>query len=388
MSDYPLIDNDKALESLVETLLEVDRYAVDTEFHRERTYYPKLALVQISWQGGLVLIDPLAVDIAPLAAVLETDAVAVMHASSQDMEVLDRACGTVPRRLFDTQIAAGFIGMRSPSLAALHDQLLGIRLPKGDRLTDWLQRPLADGQLKYAAGDVEHLLDIHSVLLDRLTSLDRLGWAEAECEIMRLRNTDAREPDEAWRRIKEARALRGKAQASARGVAGWREMKARTVDQPPRYILSDLAVVSLAQKCPKSDEDFKGVRGLDERQLKPEDRTALLASVADSLDRPMPESEARPARNPDRDLRPAVALVAAWLSQYAADRKLDPALVGSRSDLEALLRGDSDARLSVGWRADLVGEPIKRLVAGEASLAFDGEGRLLLEGRSGTSLEL
>lgn len=386
--EYPLIDSAERLDDLIDELLDVDRYAVDTEFHRERTYYPKLALVQIAWGDELTLVDPLAVDIAPLEKVLTSEATAVMHASGQDMEVLDRACGTVPTRLFDTQVAAGFVGMRSPSLAALHDQLLGVRLPKGDRLTDWLQRPLEDRQLRYAAGDVEHLLAIHSSLTDRLEDLDRLDWALAECELVRQRNHGAREPDEAWRRIKEARALRGKAQAAARGVASWRESKAQAIDQPPRYVLSDLAVVALAQRVPAASDDFKGVRGLDERQLKEEDRAAVLDAVASSLDRPMPTAESRPNRVPDRDLRPAVALIAAWLSQYASDRKLDPALVGSRADLEALLRGDEEARLASGWRADLVGKQIRRLVDGDGALAFDGEGRLVLEARSHTEVDL
>jgi len=388
MTAFPLIDSAEALDDVIDSLLAADRYAVDTEFHRERTYYPKLALVQIAWEGGLVLIDPLAVDIAPLAKVLESDAVAVMHASGQDLEVLDRACGTVPTTLFDTQVAAGFVGMRSPSLAALHDQLLGVRLPKGDRLTDWLQRPLEDRQLRYAAGDVEHLLAIHTALIDRLDELERLAWALAECDLVRLRNHGARLPEEAWRRIKEARALRGKAQAAARGVASWREAKAQTIDQPPRYVLSDLAVVALAQRVPSGPGDFKGVRGLDERQLKDDDRTALLDAVADSLARPMPAAENRPNRVPDRDLRPAVALIAAWLGQYSADRKLDPALVGSRADLEALLRGDTDARLATGWRADLVGRQIRSLVEGGAALAFDGDRRLVLEARSHEEVDL
>jgi len=388
MTDFPLIDSEAGLAELVDVLLGVDRYAVDTEFHRERTYYPKLALVQIAWEDQLTLVDPLAVDIAPLAKVLASDATAVMHASGQDLEVLERACGTVPTSLFDTQVAAGFVGMRSPSLAALHDQLLGVRLPKGDRLTDWLQRPLEDRQLRYAAGDVEHLLAIHTSLVDRLEGLERLDWAVAECELVRQRNHGAREPDEAWRRIKEARALRGKAQAAARGVASWREAKAQAIDQPPRYVLSDLAVVALAQRVPSGANDFKGVRGLDERQLKDDDRTAVLEAVAESLDRPMPTAESRPNRVPDRDLRPAVALIAAWLGQYASDRKLDPALVGSRADLEALLRGDDEARLASGWRSELVGRQIRRLVDGDGALAFDGAGRLVLEARSHQEVDL
>ena len=162
------------LEAIVPEMLDQPTYAVDTEFHRERTYYPRVALVQINWGTGMALIDPLAVSLEPLAAVLDGPGLAVMHASSQDLEVMTRACGTLPGRLFDTQIAAGFTGLRSPSLAALHDKLLGIRLPKGDRLTDWLRRPLTETQLEYAASDVSHLLEIHR-LLDETVRRER-GW--------------------------------------------------------------------------------------------------------------------------------------------------------------------------------------------------------------------
>lgn len=385
-TEYQLVDTQAVFDEILDELSRVDRYAVDTEFHRERTYYPRLALVQIGWADEVVVVDPLAVDISGLRSILEGPATAVMHACGQDLEVLARACDAIPARIFDTQVAAGFIGMRSPSLASLHDQLLGVRLPKGDRLTDWFQRPLADGQLRYAAGDVDNLLAIHTVLLERLEELGRTQWANDECEIVRNRDLSPRAPEDAWRRIKEARSLRGKAMGSARGIAAWRERRAQSLDQPPRYILSDLAVVSLAQRLPKTVDSFSGIRGLDERQLKEPDRLDIIASIEESLAQPVQRAESRQSSEVDRDLRPAVSLVAAWLSQFAADERLDPALVGSRADIESLLRGDQGARLSSGWRRDLAGERIEALVGGRGALAFDGRGRLVLESRSGESL--
>lgn len=388
MSGYPLLTEPDEVAELVTTLLGEPQYAVDTEFHRERTYFPRLALVQIAWSGGLVLIDPLAVDIAPLEEVMASDAVAVMHASSQDLEVLERACNRIPARMFDTQVAAGFVGMRSPSLASLHDQLLGIRLPKGDRLTDWLQRPLEDRQLAYAAGDVEHLLAIADELRSQLTEKGRLGWAEDECELLRAKGGSTRDPDSAWRRIKEARSLRGSAQKAAWAIAAWRERRAMELDQPPRYVLSDLAVVAMAQRPPKDDNGFKRIRGLDERHLKADDRAELITALATARDAVLPTPAPPRNRDSDADLRPAVTLVAAWLAQFSNDRALDPALVGSRADIEELLRGTDDARLDHGWRRRLVGEPIRRLVDGEVSLAFDGRGRLALEERSHRPFEV
>ena len=145
------------------------RLAIDTEFHRERTYFPKVALIQVGWSSGVALVDPLNVDVSPLRSVLESEVLIVMHAAGQDLEVMDRICGMMPRRLFDTQLAAGFLGMSSPSLSSLHERELGLRLPKSDRLTDWLVRPLSTSQQNYAASDVAHLLEIHELQVVQLT---------------------------------------------------------------------------------------------------------------------------------------------------------------------------------------------------------------------------
>ncbi|MGZ4708868.1 MAG: ribonuclease D, partial [Acidimicrobiales bacterium] len=291
-------------------------------------------------------------------------------------------CGTVPSRLFDTQIAAGFVGMSMPSLASLYEKVLGIRVGKGDRLTDWLARPLNEGQLSYAAGDVEHLLDVYDRLVADLGARGRLEWAMAECEDARIRDRGARDPEEAWRRVKEIRQLRGPARRVAQSVAGWRERRAAEVDQPVRRVLPDLALVGVAQRQPKSTADLRKIRGLDDRHLRGNQADAVIAAVKEGLARPSAPAEESESRELDRELRPAVALVSAWVSQLGRNLEIDTTLLGTRGDIEALLRKDGDARLATGWRAELVGEPIRRLVDGEAALAFDGHGGLLLEARS------
>jgi ribonuclease D len=382
VGDHHLIDSPDGLDDVVRQLSNQDVYALDTEFHRERTYFPKLALVQIAWRGGLVLIDPIAIDLAPLAAVLDSDSVAVIHAADQDLEVLELACGRVPRILFDTQIAAGFVGMNSPSLATLYERVLGVRVPKADRLSDWLARPLGETQLDYAASDVAHLLDVYDDLTRQLEGRGRLGWASDECENVRARSRGARDPYDAWRRIKEARQLKGRPLAVAREVGAWREQRAARLDIPPRYVMPDMAVVTIAQRPPRSIDALRKVRGLDDRHLRGRQAEELLAAVQTALDNPTARRDDQPPRDLDRELRPAVGLVAAWVSQLARNLEIDTALLATRSDLEALLRGDTDARLASGWRSDLVGEPVRRLVEGEAALAFNGKGELVLEERS------
>jgi len=376
--DYSLLTEQAAFDSLLGTLKGEERIAVDTEFHRERTYFPKVALVQIAWPDGLALIDPLAVDLTPLAELLASDTLWVMHAAGQDLEVFQRACGTAPRRLFDTQLAAGFIGLSSPSLSALHEHQLGFHLSKGDRLTDWLARPLTASQLSYAASDVAHLLEIHDLLVAELGDRGRLDWAATECGEMLERERDRRQPEDAWHRIKEARHLRGGARDVARSVAAWRERRAAEVDIPLRHVLSDLAVVAIAQRAPTTPEALKKVRGLDGRHFKGAVADGILRAVADVGDLPaLPEDEGRPTAA-RRDLRAAVTLVSAWVGQLARDLAIDPVLVGTRSDIEAMVRGDADARMQTGWRHDLVGGPVDELLSGRAALAFDGRGELIL----------
>jgi ribonuclease D len=379
---YRYVSTESQLEDVIAALGDQSAYALDTEFHREKTYFPKLALVQLAWGDDLVIVDPLAVDLSPFKSVLESASTAVIHAADQDLEVLLLACGALPTVLFDTQIAAGFVGMSTPSLATLYERFLGVRVGKGDRLTDWLQRPLTDDQLNYAATDVVHLLEIHAMLTEDLLSRGRLQWALDECENQRLRSRGQRDPQEAYRRIKEARQLRGKARSVAQSVAGWRERRAAELDIPVRYVISDIAVLGIAQRPPRSRRDLEKIRGFD-RGLRDDVVVQLLDVVGRALDAPDPAPTEVVVSIPlDRDLRPAVALISAWVSQMARDLEIDSTLLATRGDLEALLGEAPDARLREGWRTQLVGDPIRRLVSGEVAVAFAGDGELVIEERS------
>ena len=382
MGNYRYVDSDAGLRAAVIALSGEPRYALDTEFHRERTYRPEAALIQIAWPGDLVLIDPLAVDVGPLSEVLAGDGLMVAHAAGQDLEVLEICCGVVPARIFDTQIAAGFLGRGTPALSSLYESEIGWRPPKADRLTDWLVRPLKTSQLEYAASDVMHLLEIHDRLSARLAELGRVGWAEAEFDLLLERSRSTQRPEDAWTRLKEVRHLRRRDLPVVRAVAMWREQRASRVNQPVRHVLPDMAVVSIARAAPRTTEDLASVRGVGEGVARGRLGSAILKAVADGLAsdwRPPPASRRR-SDHADR-LRPAVGLVTSWVGQLARERMIEPSLLATRADIEALIRGDPDARLAKGWRSDMVGEPIRRLVEGEAALAFD-DGQLVLEQRS------
>jgi ribonuclease D len=371
------IDTDEGLARVVDSVRSDERYALDTEFHRERTYYPRLALVQIRWSGGTALIDPLACDARGLGPLFESDSLAVLHAAQQDLDVMQTAIGVVPKRLYDTQLAAGFTGYSTPSLVSLVQGELGITVPKGDRLTDWLRRPLTDSQRDYAASDVAHLLELQDRLDAELAEMGRSTWVLDACEELRCRPTGVGDPADAWLRLKDVRTLRPRGRAIAQAVAEWRERRAMASDIPTRQVLADLAVLGIAQKAPRTTAELGQSRGIDERHI----RGGFAQEILDAVSRGLEQTVNLPASDGDeldRTLRPAVTLVSAWMSDLARKQRIDTTLVATRNDIVALLRGDESARLASGWRAELIGDDVKRLVAGRAGLTFDGAGGLRL----------
>jgi ribonuclease D len=371
------IGSDHEVSEFVERAIDEQRYALDTEFHRERTYFPKLALVQIAAAGEIVLIDPLGCDLSPLKSLFASDALAVVHAAQQDLDVLTHAVGAIPGRLYDTQLAAGFLGYSTPSLVSLLQGELRVTAAKGDRLTDWLRRPLSDDQRSYAASDVAHLLQLHDTLSAKLETEGRAQWVADACEELRVRPVGGTDPDLAWTRLKDVRILKPRARGVARTVAGWRERRAMSIDSPVRQVLPDLAILGIAQKQPRTVQELGQARGVDDRHTRGVIAKELLAAVELGLADEAPPTAAE-GDDLDRSLRPAVTLVSAWVSEVARQQRIDAGLLATRHDLVALLRGDDGARLASGWRGELLGEGIRRLVAGEAALTFDGRGGLNL----------
>lgn len=382
-----LVRRDGAFASLIDELVSAPRYALDTEFHRERTYWPRLELVQVAWEapsGGplrIALIDAQAVDLAPLAKVLEGPGVMVAHAASQDLEVLWRACQALPSRLFDTQVAAGFAGQGSASLGSLAGTFLDIRLAKGDRLSDWSKRPLTASQLAYAASDVAHLFALADAISEGLERRGRLDWALQECAVLTGTPPFPPQPEEAWWKLRDNKALQGVSRAVAQEVAAWRERKAMEIDVLPRSVLPDLALLSIAHSPPSDAAALRGVRGLDQRHLRGGADQEILAAVQRGRSLPLERVRSPRGDQIGRQLRPAVALASAWVAQLSRDEGVDAALLATRADLVEWLSGRDGARLGEGWRAELVGAPLRRLLRGEAALALDGEGNLLMEPR-------
>lgn len=374
---FEWVDSEKTLDDVIDSVLTSSRYAIDTEFHREKTYYPKLALVQIRWGAQTALIDPLAVDPRRLGRLFASDILAVFHAAQQDLEVLRHASLEAPRNIFDCQVAAGFVGYSTPSLATLVQAVKKISLSKGDRLTDWLRRPLTDQQCAYAADDVVHLFDLHDDLTRQLNELGRVDWVSAACAELATRPTGPQDPSDAWLKLKEARALKGPARGVAQALAKWREERAMRSDLPPRRVMSDMALLGISQRVPKSVEELANTRGVDDRHLSAEYCREIMTAVRDgakiSVALPSIDND-----DVDKFVRPALTLITAWVGELARKHKIDATLLATRSDITAFLRQSPNARLRQGWRATLVGDDLVRILNGEVGLSVDRDGHLKL----------
>ena len=363
-------------------MAEEDAYGLDTEFHTERTYVPDLALIQIAWADKTALIDPLAVDPAPLAALFGGAGVLVAHAASQDLDVLMAACGAIPATVFDTQIVAGFLGLSTPSLSRLVDQMLGVSLPKADRLSDWLVRPISERQISYALNDVAYLLELRNVLTDRLRALGRLEWALSECDQVLGDRTPARVPEEAWWKLGDIRGMSRRSRGVAQEVAAWRERTAAETNRPRRMVLSDLGLMAISQRPPRNGAELRGARGVDGRHLAQGRAAEILRAVEHGLALP-PDQIRMPSEGRDAPAPPAaVAVCSGVVRQIADDLDFDQGLLATRADIAQLLCGEP-SRLDDGWRRSIVGDPLRRLIAGEVAVVFDRRGHLVMEERGG-----
>ncbi len=371
-----VVADDRALGELVAAIAGEPVLGLDTEFLRERTYYPELALVQLRWSTGSAVIDPLAADVSALAPLLTAPRVFVIHAASQDLEILEHHVGATPQALFDPQIAAGFLGYRSPSLDTLARDLVGATISKSDQLTDWTKRPLRDSQIEYALSDVEHLLALHRELEARLAARGRLAWAQEECDAFLRRDRRRADPDTLWWKLKGQKKLPRRAAAVAQALAAFREREAARLDIPTRFVLSDMAILAMAHRPPATAAHVRSARGLDGRM--PEDRVeGILEAVREGVSMP-PERQRLPPAQSARDRAPSgvVSLCVAWASQRADDESLDPALLATRDEIEAFACGRRDGRLASGFRYAIVGRDLERILGGSAAITADRAGGL------------
>jgi ribonuclease D len=356
------------------------RLGIDTEFMGEGRYRTLLCLVQVAVEVGdevrIEVIDPLdeSVDPQPLAQVLaEPEVEIVMHAGRQDVALLRRVWETDITNLFDTQLSAGFAGLRAQLgyEALLHD-LLDVRLSKSASFTRWDARPLSAEQIDYARDDVRHILQATTVLQDRLAGRGRLDWAREECLAL-ASVTDERDPDAIFARLPRVNSLDPKLRAIARELVVWREETARTQDRPIPAVLSDAALIEVAKRRPSAIGQLEQIRGINEATLRRRGRAILDAVERGRAREPIPVEGARPAQPSALDA-PVISLAEALVRTRALEEELAYELIAARADLQAIvlaMRDGSpqpDVRTLQGWRREVVGNELLELLDGKRSL--------------------
>ena len=379
---HPIIADTEALAALCGRLGREPYVCIDTEFLRERTFWPVLCLVQIggpeAGSGDAHLIDPLAdgIDLAPFYGLLaDPGVVKVLHAGSQDVEIFLHCGGVVPEPLFDTQIAASVCGLGDQaSYGTVVQRLVGARVDKAVRSTDWSHRPLDARQAEYALTDVEHLPAVYQKLKAELAERGREEWiAEEAAALVDPARYDT-DPREAWRRLK-IRTRSGKHLAVLRELAAWREQEARRRDVPRRQVMSDDMLREIMGLCPTSDAELDSLRVVGRRRNKMSAiRTAVLAAVRRGLDCPPAERPVLPAlRSPDPAQAVLGTLLKLLLRALSADTGVAEGIVASAADLERLaMEEEPDIPLLSGWRREKFGEELLRLKRGETALTGRG----------------
>lgn len=344
--------------------------AVDTEFLREKTFFPKLCLVQVAAGEDIAAIDPMLIeDLSPLAALFEDPSITkVFHACSQDLEVLLDGMGVECAPVFDTQLAAAFLGLRQQvSYASLVESYCGVRLPKAESLTDWSRRPLDPEQLSYAEDDVRYLPGIYDRMVSELVGRDRLSWVTPEmerlCDFSRIR----RDPREAFLRLRRASSLTRRQLAVAREVCAWRERVAAERDIPRKWVISDEVVVEVCKRAPSSVERLRRIRGID--QMAERDALSLVDAVARGVACPAEECPkmTRHAR-PSAEAEGVIDLMYAVLRLVSEKSGVATQLIATRDDLLDFLLDRGSSRLAHDWRWELAGSTLDRLLAGEVGL--------------------
>lgn len=382
VSDQVLfVDKKPLLEALCTRLKDYAWLAIDTEFHREKTYYPQLCLLQIGTSDFVACIDALSLkDLHPLLEVLYDRRITkVMHAGRQDLEIFYHMCGELPVPVFDTQIAAMLLGYPEQiSYAGLVFELLGVRLRKAYTRADWTCRPLPAEQLRYAVEDAYYLAEIYRTMDKELRLRGRLDWLKEELAVLADPAPYSNPPECAWQRVSGSEQLHERELSVLQALAAWREQTARKENRPRHWLIKDETLVALARLQPETEDELKRINGLHPR-IAGQHRRQLLELIAQGKMRPSPPPA--PHRRFKRLTLTQEALVDCLMAVVrlrSHEHRLNPAVLVSRKELERLVCEEQGPNRLCGWRRDVVGLDLMALLKGELSLMMD-KGRLLLK---------
>lgn len=374
MTTPEIIQSESELASLASRLRDVELLAVDTEFVRESTYYPRPCLLQLAWHDRLALVDLLKLGTAaPLKEILfQQGTLKIFHAARQDLELFFSMSGHVPAPVYDTQIAGALLGYPDQSgYGSLVQEILGISLQKGHARTDWSRRPLSEDQLRYAAEDVHYLLPMYRKLETRLGELGRQSWCREMSAELTEPSLYRPDPDSAWSRVRNWRQLGGVALARLQALAAWREEQAVARDRPRKWILADAGLIELARENPRSESELARL------SIPPAVRRRQGASILRRLEAVPADAEPHGVSPETRLTRNETRLVSSLgqvVDETARRKSIAAPALATRAELRALVAGQRELRILRGWRRELVGARLLAMVETAGDQAPGKEG--------------
>ena len=357
---------------------------VDTEFLREKTYYPKLCLIQLgkpktdSSPALAIAVDPLSDDINLNCLedlFFDPNVVKVFHAARQDLEIMMQLFdGRVPAPIFDTQIAAMVTGHGDQvGYQSLVKQICNIELDKTNQYTNWSKRPLSKDQIDYAIADVTHLREIYEALVKQLDQSGRTFWVQEELNNLCDPDTIQQDPHTAWTRIK-VRSDKPKVLNVLKELAAWREKEAMAQDKPKHFIIRDEVIAELAKQSPKNDKALDNIRGLPEKFRKGERAKDLIATIRSALESDK-STWPKPMKRPHfpQELVPALEMLKMLLKIKAAEHSMVSRIIAHSDDLEDFLAAPDKAKIMQGWRKDIFGQYAEKMLNGDLALKLSNK---------------
>lgn len=376
------VESPEQLTTLCAAIRESKWLALDTEFMREKTYFPQLCLLQICNGDIAASVDPLSLpSMEPLMEIIYDPAISkVFHASRQDLEIFHHLWKRLPAPLFDTQLAAALLGFGDQiGYGNLVQKLLNHELEKGHTRTDWSRRPLDDSQLRYALDDVIYLGEIYLKLRDQLAERGRGNWLREDFDLLTSASTYIVAPDAAWQRIKGRQRLKGLQLAVLQALAAWREDQAISSNRPRRWILKDEVTLELARRQPTELKQLERIRGLESGTLQRQGTTLLkLIAEARRLPKAQWPVEKTPPVRLDSNQEALADLLMCGLRLLAEEQRITPSTLAGRKELERMVAGERELDLLRGWRKSLAGDRLLQILDGKLSPRIE-QGRLTMK---------
>ncbi len=374
MNEIQFVDSVALLHDLCQKMKQEPWLAIDTEFLREKTYYPKFCLLQIATLEWVACVDPIALEgqLDELFAIINDAAIIkVLHSCRQDVEIFYQLSGKLPVPVYDTQLVAPLLGFQeNTGYAMLVSGFLNINLSKIHTRTDWSQRPLSADQIQYAADDVIYLAKIYQMMQQKLQELGREDWLKEDFE--QLMNEDLYDipPENAWLKIRGKNKLTGKQLAIVQVLAEWREQIAKQDDRPKNWILRDELILDMAKLQPVNLKALAEIRGMNDGFVRRSGKQ-ICELIVKAQDMPGLKLKNK-VNNKKTQQQEAVLDILSGIVRLRADaNSLNPVILATRKDLEQLLQDDQDSLLLHGWRYSMVGKELQQLLLGKLSLSID-----------------